>query len=153
MEDFFDNAFLPIAIVVGLPILFTWIIAYAVNARDKRRSDIIMETIRVNPSIDPEAVSKLLNQSGRTARNAKSLRSLRLLRACIFSFIGLALLAMTFAINGPERDGEMFGLVFFGGLSLAVGLAYTVVFIATRPKLPAGDEEAEVIESETKLLD
>lgn len=116
-----SSILVPIFVVVVLPICIVWIVFHSSNAQCKMRTDIIMESVRNNPNTDPEKISKMLNPETK-----EDLAGKRLLRGCIFTLIGLVILAFGFICS---QDSKTYLLA---GISLAVGISYLIVYFVSK---------------------
>lgn len=125
--------FIPIGMCVILPIMVVWFIYSYKTNRDNRNSQVLIEAIKSNSSVDVDALADSLTERKRTPLE---LLNLRLLRGCIFSLIGIVLLVVAFIIYSPDSsvDGTMV-LSLAGGICLAIGISYMVVYFVTRRQI------------------
>lgn len=122
--------FVPIAVAVVMPVLIVWIVFRSATNKDNKNAEIIIKAIENNSVVDTDKLVKALSKRGKTPRQ---LLYTRLLRGCIFTFIGIAI-AVCIAIKNyslPEIHLR-YSSMLFSGISLAVGLAYLVVYFVTR---------------------
>lgn len=124
---------LPIFICVVLPIAITAIIYASSMFSDRQRTKVLLKAIESNNSIDADKLAETLQKPG---KSATEILNLRLLRGCIFTLIGIALciVSLVAVINGEklfEDDAATVPLV-FGGISVAIGISYLIVYFVTR---------------------
>lgn len=127
----------PIAVAVVMPVLIVWIVFRSATNKDNRNAEIIIKAIENNSIVDTDKLVKALSKRGKTP---SQLLNLRLLRGCIFTFIGLAI-AICIAIKAcslPEVHLR-YSSMLFSGISLAIGLAYLVVYFVTRKSVKDED--------------
>lgn len=122
-----------IFICVVLPVAIVAIIYGAQINNDNKRTKIIIKALENNNPIDTDKLADALKKPRKTARE---ILNLRLLRACIFSFLGLAFCCLGIIIYKTENisfsDEPVSVPLFLGGGLLAVGLSYLVVYLVTR---------------------
>lgn len=121
---------IPISICVVLPVLIVWIVSRQVTNRDNKNAEIIIKAIENNSSIDAD---KLVEAMGKRQKSPEQMLQARLLRGCIYTLIGIASAIMTpiMAYNNADADLQTLFLV-ISGLSLAIGIAYLIVYFMTR---------------------
>ncbi|MCM1028597.1 MAG: hypothetical protein NC342_03465 [Pseudoflavonifractor sp.] len=124
METIFICAIMPVAIVL--------IVYLSGMYADKKRTQVLIKAIESDTQLDTRGLVEALQKPRKTAAERLSLR---LLRGCIFSLIGVALLIVA-AVNAShgvsfESDPVTVPMV-FGGLTMAVGLSYLIVYFVTR---------------------
>lgn len=122
----------PIFVCVVLPIAVVLITSLARINADNKRTQIIIKAIESNNSIDADKLAESLKKPRRTERE---ILNLRLLRGCIFSFVGIALCMVGIAnlLAGTDFEADPVTVpLMFGGISLAVGASYIVVYFVTR---------------------
>ena len=126
---------LPISICVILPVAIVLIKALAKVNADNRRSQVLIKAIEADNSIDADRLAEAMRAP---QKSAQEVLYGRLLRGCIFTFIGVALLlaAICASASGiPFEDDPVCVPTVFGGMSLAVGAAYLVVFFVSRRQI------------------
>lgn len=112
----------PISICVVLPVLIVWIVFRSIINKTNKNSEIIIEAIRNNPTIDTE---KLIETMKRPEKTPWESLSRKLLRGCIFTLIGVA-----FAFFGaflPEEDINTGCWVVCGTFG-AVGIGFLITY-------------------------
>jgi len=121
-----------ILICVVLPVSIVLIVFLAVMNSDNKRAKVLIKAIEANGSIDVDKIAESLKKNKKTALE---LLNLRLLRGCIFSFVGLVLGIVSW-VYGGEFDAGL-----FGGISLAIGASYLVVYFVTRKQGGNSDDK------------
>ena len=123
-----------ISVCIVLPVLIVLIVCYTSINSDNKRAQVLLKAIETNHDIDADQLAKAMQKPQKSRRD---ILNLRLLRGCILSLIGVALciepLIETFTPthdDGPELD--MFTL---GGVLLAVGTSYLIVYFVTRKQV------------------
>ncbi len=120
----------PIALAVVLPVLIVWIVCRMRMNKDNKNAEIIIRAIESNSVPDTD---KIVEALGRSRKSPREILQSRLLRGCIFTLFGIAA-----AISGVVADqflgarDFMFVLIMTAGCSLAIGIAYLVVYFMTR---------------------
>lgn len=125
----------PIFVCVVLPVSIVAIVVGAVINSDNKRAKVLIKAIESNCGIDADKLAEALQRPKKTARE---ILNLRLLRGCIFSFIGLALciVGILAACTGNDLSDDSVAVpLIFGGISLAIGLSYLVVYFVTRKQI------------------
>ena len=125
----------PIFVCVVLPVAIIAIIFGASINSDNKRSKVLIKAIESNCDIDADKLAEALQKPKKTARE---ILNLRLLRGCIFSLVGIAvciigIIAYSMGTEFPA-DAVTVPLI-FGGISLAIGLSYLVVYFVSRKQL------------------
>ena len=122
----------PIAVCVVLPVAITLIVFWASINSNNKRAAVLIKAIGANNSIDTDKLAAALAKPKRTARE---LLNLRLLRACIFSLIGVVLMVVgiiSWAGGVDFADDNVAVPMMLGGVSLAVGVSYLIVYFVSR---------------------
>lgn len=124
-----EDILVPIFVCVVLPVAIVLIVFLASMNSDNKRAKVLIKAIESNNGIDADRLAEAFKKPVKTARE---ILNLRLLRGCIFTFIGLAL-AIFGIIDSDSYDTieDNMGLM-LGGISLAIGISYLVVFFVTR---------------------
>ena len=125
----------PIGICVVLPIWIVYIIANTRRKADQLRSKVLLKAIETGNNIDADKIAQALNKP---KKSAKEISNSRLLCGCIGSLSGLFLIILgivNYCSGVPvQRDPVTVPLV-FGGIFLAFGISYLVVYFVTRKQL------------------
>ncbi len=127
---FSAQVIIPVSICVVLPVLIVWIIYHSINNRNNKNTEILIKALETNPNID---VDRLIETMSRSKKTAMDTLHTRLLRGCIFSSLGVAvsIMAGIFAYTDPESHAQNPCLI-ISGVSLAIGIAYLVVYFVTK---------------------
>lgn len=120
----------PIAICVILPVLIVWIVFRAAVNKDNKNAEVLMKAIENHSTIDAD---KLVEAMGRPKKTDMQVLQLRLLRGCFFTFLGVAaaIVCVILSYCAPESHLQNV-LMMLSGASLAIGIAYLVVYFVTR---------------------
>lgn len=123
----------PLGVCVALPVLIIWLVSRASINRDNKRTQVLIEAIRQNNGVDTDKLAEALKKPEKTPAQ---LLMLRLLRGCIFSLIGIALVifGIMYSVNGEGEWGVPDETLVLGGLSLAVGISYLIVYFVSKPR-------------------
>jgi hypothetical protein len=108
---------------------------------ENKRAQIIIKAIEANKDVDTDKLIESLKKHQKTARE---ILNLRLLRGCIFSLIGIALALVGFVnfITGSDFSADPVTVPFiFGGISLAIGISYLIVWTVTRKQIDSSEEK------------
>ncbi len=135
------NILVPIAICAILPICIVAIIFSTIMNADNKRAAVLMKALETNNNIDADKLAEALNKPRKTARERLTGR---LLRGCIFSLVGIVLLAVGIFNRacGVDIEADPVALpLMSGAISLAVGVSFLIVYFVTRKDLPAHDGE------------
>lgn len=124
--------FVPIFVVVVLPVGIMWIIFRTVSNRDNKNAEVIIKAIESNSSID---AGKLVEALGKKEKTPEQLLQIWLFRSCIFILIGfvLGIFSGILAYHHPSL-GLQYPSMLLSGISLAIGIAYLIVWFLTRKK-------------------
>lgn len=126
----------PIFICVILPVAIVAIVFAAAMNSDNKRSKVLIKAIESNCGIDADKLAEALQKKPK--KSAREILNLRLLRGCIFAFIGLALciISIVSICCGSEFSADPVTIpLVSGGISLAIGLSYLVVYFVTRKQI------------------
>lgn len=126
------DVLVPIVVAGIMPIAIVMIIFTASMNNDNKRAAVLMKAIESNNSIDADKLAQAMTKPRKTPRE---ILNGRLLRGCIFSFCGIGLIisALLAWANGVEFGADPVSVpMMFGGISLAVGLSFLIVYFVTR---------------------
>ncbi|MCI9284810.1 MAG: hypothetical protein HFJ91_03195 [Muribaculaceae bacterium] len=130
----------PISICVILPVSIVLIVFIAAMNSDNKRANILIKAIESNNGIDADKLAESLQKPKKTERE---ILNMRLLRGCIFSLVGLALV-ITGLVNlatGSDFSSDPVSVpVMFGGIAIAVGISYLIVYRVSRRQMTKPDE-------------
>jgi ABC-type Fe3+-siderophore transport system permease subunit len=141
MESTLVKTLVPIFVCVVLPIAIVLITSLAKINGENKRTQIIIKAIEANKDVDTDKLIESLKKPQKTARE---ILNLRLLRGCIFSLIGIALAIVGFvnSTTGTEFSADPVTVPFiFGGISLAIGISYLIVWKVTRKQIDSSAEK------------
>lgn len=148
----FENAILPIAICVGLPISVVWLYLRSRINETNRRSELIKLAIENNSQVD---IAKLVEQlNGKQQARYLKFRLLRLLQAgCVLTGLGLGLIAyimwMAFYAGLPGTYADDLQTIMY--ILLFVGISLIIAFVVSKKVMKRELEaEAEAAENEAK---
>ena len=125
----------PIFVCVVLPVAIVAIIFASRTNNDNKRAQVLIKAIESNCGIDADKLAEALQRPKKTALE---ILNRRLLLGCICSFIGLALciVGIVSLCMGTEFSADPVTVpLVFGGISLAIGLSYLVVYFVTRKQI------------------
>lgn len=125
----------PIFICVVLPVAIVLIVSLTKINADNKRTEVIIKAIEANNDIDAD---KLAESMRKPHKSAREILNDRLLRGCIFSFVGLVLviIGLVSLIAGSEIGADNVTVpMIFGGVSIAVGASYLLVYAVTRRQI------------------
>ena len=127
-----SSTLVPIFVCVVLPVAVVLIGALSKINSDNKRAEIIIKAIEANKDVDTD---KLIESLKRPRKTARQILNNRLLCGCIFSLIGLVLVIIGFVnfFMGCEFEADPVTVpLVFGGVSLAIGVSYMIVYFVTR---------------------
>ena len=125
----------PIFVCVVLPVAIIAIIFGASINSDNKRSKVLIKAIESNCDIDADKLAEALQKPKKTALE---ILNLRLLRGCIFSLVGIAVCIIgiiAYSMGMEFQTDAVTVPLIFGGISLAIGLSYLVVYFVTRKQI------------------
>lgn len=125
----------PIFVCFVLPVAIVAINAYTKINQDNKRSKILIKAIESNNNIDADRLAAAMSHDDNKKATPRQLLNRRLLRGCIFTLVGLVLVTMSILsyASGVEFYADpVFMPALFGGISIAIGLSYLIVFFITR---------------------
>lgn len=106
---------------------------YAINS-DNKRAKVLIKAIESGNNIDTDKLVEALRKPQLTPAE---LLNQRLLRGCIFSLVGAALVVCGL-LNHVFVSNSAVGLLLLagigGGISIAIGVSYLIVYFVTRKK-------------------
>lgn len=128
------HTIVPIFVCVVLPVSIVLIVFLAVMNSDNKRAQVLMKAIESGNGVDADRLAEALRKP---QKSAKEILNLRLLRGCIFTLIGVILavvgiLSWAFGTVYSFSDDQVVMPIMLGGISLAVGISYLIVYFTTR---------------------
>lgn len=130
-----EDILVPIFICVVLPVAIVLIISLSSMHTENKRTQVLLKAIEADNSIDADKLAQALAKPKKTPRE---LLNLRLMRGCFFSLagIGLCVVGLLAKINGEAFGSDPVSIpLMFGGLGLAMGISYLIVYFATRKQV------------------
>ncbi len=124
-----------------LPIAIVLIVALRKSNVVNKRSEILIRAIEANKEVDTD---KLIDAMKEPKKSPQELLNARLLRGCMFSLIGLVLIIIGIvglSIGISFTDDEVSAPFIFGGISLAIGISYVIVYFITRKQILPEEEK------------
>ena len=135
------STLVPIFVCVVLPVAIVLITSLSKMNVENKRTQIIIKAIEANKDVDTDKLIESLKKPEKTARE---ILNGRLLRGCMYSLIGVAL-AIVGIVNlatGSDFSADPVTVPFvFGGISLAIGISYLIVWKVTRKQVSNTIEE------------
>ncbi len=132
----------PVSICCVLPCVVVWLVSRTKKNADDKRAEVLLEAIRANNNVD---VDRLTEAMSRPKLSAEEQQSRRLQRGCLFSLSGVAMLIygmVQLSMWGVTND-IIDMLLLGGGIALAIGVSYLVVYrvVSKRQKNSDADKE------------
>ncbi len=124
-----------------LPIAIVLIVALRKSNVVNKRSEILIRAIEANKEVDTD---KLIDAMKEPKKSPQEVLNARLLRGCMFSLIGVVLIIIGIvglASGESFSDDEVSTPFIFGGISLAIGSSYLIVYYITRKQTIPGEKE------------
>ena len=120
-----------IGICVVLPIIIVWLTSRVrINSQNKR-TQVLMEAIKLNPNMD---VDKLVESLAKPKRTPQEINNRRLLSGLICTLLSIVLfIRAALEHNLPDNDSAEKGML--GGILLAIGISYLVVCFIGRKQI------------------
>lgn len=139
----------PISICAILPICAILITAIKIYKNAQLRADVIIKALQSDKEVDINALAASLGKPKKTPRE---ILIGRLLKGCMLSFIGIALTICGIILNvnaDPYTSSDAMDFCFIaGGICIAVGLSFLVVYFVTRKQIMAIESENAAIDLE-----
>lgn len=126
------DALVPIFICAVMPVCVILIYYLSKMKSEKQRAQVLVKALEVNPNID---VNELTKACVKPRKTPEEIRNKQLLYACLFSLIGILLIAIGIVAlcTGSTFNNDSCSIpLLFGGISLAIGLSFLIVFLVTR---------------------
>ena len=134
-----EDILVPIFICVVLPVSIVLIVFGKSMYSDKKRTQVVLKAIEANPNVDAEKLARALGTSDDGKKTPQERLNGRLLRGCIFTLIGIGSnilgLVTRYSEEGADlsfADDPVFFPLLLGGISLAIGISFLVVFFFSR---------------------
>ena len=126
-----------------LPIAIVLIVSLRKTNTVNKRSEILISAIEANKEVDTD---KLIDAMKEPKKSPQEILNARLLRGCIFSLIGVVLLVIgcvCLYISLSFDNDDIAAAFIFGGISLAIGISYLIVYFVTRKQVFPSEEELQ----------
>lgn len=130
-----EDILVPIFVCVVLPVSIVLIVFLAAMNSDNKRAKILIKAIESGNGIDADRLAEALRKP---QKSAHEILNLRLLRGCIFGFIGIVLIIVGLVnlFMGADFASDPVTInMMLGGVSLAIGASYTIVYFVTRKEV------------------
>lgn len=127
-----EHVLVPIFICVVLPVAIVLIFGIVSMNSDNKRAQILIKAIEANNSIDADKLAEALQKPKKSPRE---ILNRRLLCGCIFALIGLFLciVGIVNLCSGAYLGSDIVTRpLIFGGLSVAVGISFLIVYFVSR---------------------
>lgn len=134
-----EEIIIPLGICVALPVSIVLINTWSHIHDSNKRTEVLMGALERNNNVD---IQKLMDSFSKPRKTALQVLNSRLLRGCIFSLVGLVLLItglVNFAAGAAFEADPVTVPFMFGGISLAIGASFLIVYYITRKQV-LGDE-------------
>ena len=110
-----------------LPVAIVLIISLRKRNTDNKRAEVMIKALETGEDIK---VEKLAEALGKTILSQQEQLNMRLLNGCKYTLVGLALILINLLVS-RDQDLEIM-LYLCGSIALAIGIAYLIVYFATR---------------------
>lgn len=130
-----------VLICVVLPIAIVLIVHINSINRENKRAQVLIKAIEAGNGMDVDRLAEALNKPKKSARE---ILDRRLLRGCILSLIGLVLMVVGLVslFTGEEFSSDSVSVpLIFGGIALAIGVSYLIVYRMTRNEADSSDSK------------
>ena len=136
-----EEILVPIAICVVLPVMIVWLINRTRQNETNRKTEIMLKAIESGATIDADFFKAQQEQKAPKTLKEKLLN--RLTAGCVCTFIGIAAVVVCFVLEaklGWDHVGDY--MLTFGAISIAIGIAFLLVFFVGK-KMLTKEMEAE----------
>lgn len=126
-----------------MPIAIVLIISLRKSNVVNKRSEILIRAIEANKEVDTD---KLIEAMKEPKKTPQEILNTRLLRGCMFSLIGIVLIiigVVAVSMGASFYNEDVCASFIFGGISLAIGLSYLIVYCITRKQIITSESEKE----------
>ncbi|MDE6453306.1 MAG: hypothetical protein K2L27_03790 [Muribaculaceae bacterium] len=132
----------PVSICCVLPCVVVWLVSRTKKNADNKRAEVLLEAIRANSNVD---VDRLTEAMSRPKLSAEEQQSRRLQRGCLFSLSGVAMViyGLVQLSMSDYLSDETGMLLLGGGIALAIGVSYLVVYRAVSKRQKNSDADKE----------
>lgn len=112
-----------ISICVILPIVIVWITTRCRIHAQNKRTEVLMEALKVNPNVD---VQKLIDGMSKRQLTPAEAKKRNLSKGVMFTLMATVFIIVPF-ITGSNND-DLNDMLIAGGILLSIGIANLVVF-------------------------
>ncbi len=136
-----EDILVPIFCGCVLPIAIVLIIALRKMNDQNKRTQIIIKAIEANKDVDTD---KLIESLKNPQKTPLEILNGRLLRGCMYSLIGLGLIIIGIInlATGSDFSADPVTVPsIFGGISLAIGISYLIVYFVSRKQYIPAEKE------------
>ncbi|MBD5183070.1 MAG: hypothetical protein HDS99_04680 [Bacteroidales bacterium] len=112
-----------ISICVILPIVIVWITTRCRIHAQNKRTEVLMEALKVNPNVD---VQKLIDGMSKRQLTPAEAKKRNLSKGVMFTLMAAVFIIVPF-ITGSNND-DLNDMLIAGGILLSIGIANLVVF-------------------------
>lgn len=127
----------PIFLCVVLPVAIVAIIYWEKINSTNKRTQVLIKAIEANNDINADKLAEALSKPRKSARE---ILNGRLLRGFIFTLVGVVCLLIEY-VGVNVSIAPRGSLVVTGGLGLAIGISYLVVYFVTRRQALCSEEK------------
>lgn len=131
-----EDLLVPIFICVVLPLGVVFLSSRTKMNADNKRAEVLIKAIETS-GVGADA-DKIVDAMKKPEKSPREILNSRLLRGCIYSLIGLLfiMVGVIGLCSGKEFTSDPVELpILAGGASLAVGVGYLTVYMASRRHL------------------
>ena len=140
-----DKILIPLGLFVALPVMIVWLVTRARQNEVNRKTELLLKAMESGAQIDTTLIANPIG-----CKTIKERLLKRLTAGCIFTLMGIVFLIIGI-VNGVNlqpcmsNDSAVIPSV-FGGIWLAIGISFFIVFFVGRKMM------AKEIEAEEKIL-
>lgn len=127
-----EEILIPFFVCVLLPVSIVLIISLRKRNSDNKRAEVLIRAIESGKDVDTNLLMESFRNPKDRLLSQKEILYARLQRGCIFALVGAALLIVNMT-EACKYDYDLNSIVLIGGgVFLAVGVAYLIVYFVTR---------------------
>lgn len=138
-----ETTFIPVIVVASMavPVLIVWLITRVAINKTNQRAAVMLAAIEKNGDIDLEELFKMMNPK-RTTLKERVMK--KLVAGCIFTFIGVAFLALDILVFFYGVSRQSMGLFsFLFVVFTGIGISFFISYAISRRYLAREIEEEE----------
>jgi len=143
------NILVPLGICVVLPVLIVWLVSRVKRNETDRKAEILLKAVESGATLDPGFF-----KDHKAQKTIKERLLERLTAACVTSLLGVAFLTggilLARTCSWSIESGPASFMAIAGGILLAIGIAFFIVFFTSKKMLSdeIEDEKKRISESE-----